>query len=455
MNRATLHSILAGIASVIFALIIVLIGYYTPRENFSQFISLYFVAFIAFYVLWLNRQQWNFSFFLGLAVIVRLLLLFAVPELSNDFYRFIWDGELMVSGINPYAHVPNELISQQPFYSDLYSRTLWHGMGELSQANYSCYPVLNQLFFALPAYLFDSIEYNVIFYKVMLILADLGVIWIGRKILLFLQKPVHLIWLYALNPFVILEFTGNLHFEGVMIFFLLMGMYAVLKNNWMLAAVGFACAIQIKMIPLLLLPFMLKKLRWQNALGFVSFTLFLVIGFSLLLLNQAFYENMMTSVNLYFHTFEFNASVFNLIREYRLATIGYDNILEDGPFLSKITIVCLALLVTLRAHLKPSDIFTASLFAMSIYYLFATTVHPWYVATLLILSIFTAYKFALVWSATVMLSYFAYSNPDFAESGHLIALEYIPVLLIAAFEIYKNTKSINFGLQLKSFFSPS
>lgn len=452
MKVLSKHNLIASFGVLFFLVLICFIGYWTPRENFNQFISLYFAAFIVFYAIWLNKQGWNFKLFFGVAVIARLILLLAVPELSNDFYRFIWDGEMMVSGINPYAHVPNELISQQPFYSDLYMRTLWHGMGELSQANYSCYPVFNQVLFAIPAYLFDSIQANVIFYKLMLIAADIGVILVGKRILQQLQKPTHLIWLYALNPFVILEFSGNLHFEGVMIFFLLIGLYGILKNNWMLGAVGFALAIQIKLIPLILLPFMLKKLKWQGALGFVAFTLFLVIGISLFLLNESFYNNMMTSVNLYFHTFEFNASVFNLFREYSFATLGYDNIAKDGPLLSKITMISLALLAIFRSYLEPKDLFTASLFALGIYYLLATTVHPWYVATLLILSVFTAYKFALIWSATVMLSYFAYSNPDFAENGSLIFLEYILVIAVAVYEIIKNTKSINFGIQFKAFF---
>ena len=90
--------------------IIYVLGYQTPRDNFGQFIFLFLASFALFYSLSLNRQEWNFKFFLVIAIAVRLLLLLAAPELSNDFYRFIWDGELITKGINPYAHTPNELM---------------------------------------------------------------------------------------------------------------------------------------------------------------------------------------------------------------------------------------------------------------------------------------------------------------------------------------------------------
>lgn len=391
--------------------------------------------------------------FLAIALIARLILLFAVPELSNDFFRFIWDGELITRGINPYAHIPNDLISQGPFYNDAYMRSLYHGMGELSQSNFSCYPVLNQFLFVIPAKMFDSIESNVISLKVIMILADIGIIYIGRKILILLKKPVHYIWLYALNPFIILEFSGNLHFEGVMIFFMLLGIYYVMTDKWILAALFFGFAIQIKLIPIMLIPFLYKKLRWRKSIGFTAMTTFVVVGLGALLINQSFLDNFMQSINLYFGNFEFNASLYNLLEEYTLTTKGYTEIAKDGPFLSKIATVLIILLAAFRSFKEDKQLFSGMMFALLIYYLFATTVHPWYISLILIFSVFTQYKFGLIWSIMVMLSYFAYSNPTFTENLLFITIEYLCVLLVAGFEIWRYTSKENFGLQLKTFFS--
>jgi len=75
------------------------------------------------------------------------------------------------------------------------------------------------------------------------------------------------------------------------------------------------------------------------------------------------------------------------------------------------------------------------LFVLSLYYFTATTVHPWYIATLLILSIFTRYKFVLVWSFVVMLSYVAYTHTNYTENLWLVALEYILVYGVFIWEV--------------------
>ncbi|NNL79080.1 MAG: hypothetical protein HKO67_01205, partial [Flavobacteriaceae bacterium] len=66
----------------------------------------------------------------------------------------------------------------------------------------------------------------------------------------------------------------------------------------------------------------------------------------------------------------------------------------------------------------------------------STTVHPWYIATLLALGIFTRYRFALAWSFVVMLSYWAYSQPDFQENLILIAVQYGIVFSLFLLEIF-------------------
>ena len=444
---------MAALVGLSYLILIYFIGYETPRELFNQFFSLYLCAFTAFYILWLNRQQWSFKTFLAIAIIVRLILLFAVPELSNDFYRFIWDGELMTKGVNPYAHIPNELVSQDPFYSSQYMKMLWRGMGELSQSNYSCYPVFNQILFAIPASLFESIQMNVISLKLIMILGDIGVIYFGKKILEHLKKSTHLIWLYALNPFVVLEFTGNLHFEGVMIFFILGGVYYVMKDKWMPAALFFVLAIHVKLIPLIFIPFLFKRLKLRKAIGFSALTALGVIGLGMLMIDATFYENIQQSLTLYFNNFEFNASLYNLVEEYKISIKGYSEIMNDGPFLSKIGFVLILLLGVLRAVREDKHLFGGMLFALVIYYLFSTTVHPWYISLILVCSIFTQYKFGLIWSFVVMLSYYAYSNMAFEENMLFVAIEYVVVVSVMIIEIFRSTKKTNFGLQLKEFFS--
>ena len=222
------YKVLTLVAVMVSGLLLYLLGYHIPRENFTGFFGSYLLLFGLFYWMTLNKQGFSFRQFFALAIIFRVILLFSFPQLSNDFFRFFWDGELISHGINPYAHTPNDLISHNGFLTEPYMRYLYHGMGELSQAHYSCYPPLNQVFFFIPSFISDSVTTNLINLKLIIILADIGVIFVGKKILEHLKMDVNKIWLYALNPFFILEFGGNVHFEGVMIFFLLCSIYFLL-----------------------------------------------------------------------------------------------------------------------------------------------------------------------------------------------------------------------------------
>ena len=45
---------------------------------------------------------------LGFAAIFRLIVVVFPPFLSNDMYRYIWDGWVQAAGINPYRYIPDD-----------------------------------------------------------------------------------------------------------------------------------------------------------------------------------------------------------------------------------------------------------------------------------------------------------------------------------------------------------
>ena len=426
------------------------ISFRTPSEDFFMFISQYFLLFALF--LLLIKVETNFKRLLGFAIVTRILLVFSVPELSPDFYRFIWDGELLAQGINPYAHVPNDLISFNGFYDSQYMRSLYNGCSTLSQGNFSNYPVLNQILFFLPAYFFDTIQGNVMSLKVILLLADIGAIYFLKKILEQLKLPVQKLWMYALNPFILIEFFGNMHFEGMMIFFLLAAIYFILKSSWVNGGVLLALAIQIKLIPLMLIPFFFKNLKWRKAIGFTAIVAIVVLLLGKLLWSEQLYiDNMMTSIEIYFTTFEFNSSLFGIVNHFKSESMGWNATYIVGPFLSKIATICILLLAILRNYKGPLDIIKGMLFALVIYYLFATTVHPWYISMILVLSLFTNYKFGLIWTLMVPLTYSFYV----LEEGTLMLryVEYIVVFSVLIYEIVKYWERGLVNFNFNRFFS--
>ena len=67
--------------------------------------------------------------------------------------------------------------------------------------------------------------------------------------------------------------------------------------------------------------------------------------------------------------------------------------------------------------------------------------HPWYLATLILLSVFTKYRFPIVWSLVIILSYAAYANEIYKENLVLVSIEYLIVYGFLIWELFFKTNS--------------
>ena len=60
----------------------------------------------------------------------------------------------------------------------------------------------------------------------------------------------------------------------------------------------------------------------------------------------------------------------------------------------------------------------------------------WYLATLVLLSVFTIYRFPIVWSLVIILSYQAYANLPWKENLWFVGLEYAIVYGYLIWELF-------------------
>jgi hypothetical protein len=418
------------------------------RSDFIKLVSLYGALFFLTYKI-IQIYKGNFWLLAGIGIVFRLAFIVAIPNLSQDFYRFLWDGRMLIQGINPYLFTPDYLLNDPTAtlkFSMPQAQELFDGMGGLNASHFSNYPPINQLFFAIAGlFASKSILGSVVVLRIIMILADIGILYFGKKLLERLSLPVSNIFWYFLNPFVIMELTGNLHFEGVMLFFVIWSLYLIHRGKWFWAAIILAISVGVKLIPLLFLPlffqyFTQKKPLAQGFWGFTKFCL-VVLGVVLLLfapfLSNEFILNFTNTVNLWFQNFEFNASIYNIVK-----WIGFEyydtNLIKPYGGISPFLVIAAILILTFfRKNTSTKQLITAMLFGISIYFLLATTVHPWYICTPLILSIFTRYKFPIVWSAAVILSYSAYGVIEFSENLWFVALEYTVVIGFSVWEIFQ------------------
>lgn len=441
--------------------------YYTKRTDALQLILLYSILFILGYQI-LKTSGFYFRILVIASILFRLLFLFAIPNLSQDFYRFIWDGQMLLEGLNPYLYTPDVIINQGETKIPL-AQELYNGMGALSASHFTNYPPLNQLCFVI-GNLFpgNSILSSVIGLRLLIIAADIGILYFGKKLLDALKLPSNRIFWYILNPFIIIELTGNLHFEGVMIFFLVWSLYLLHKCHWKWAAVVFACSVSVKLIPLMFLPLFfwwflkeskenviankvklyfkkkeittlqvprngISKLILFYAIIVVTLVLFFLPFFSI-----EFVDNYSKTVGLWFNNFEFNASIYYVLRAIGYAITGYNEIGIIGKILPLVSILAILGFSFFKKNNSIPKLSTSILLVFTIYLFLSTTVHPWYIATLVMLCIFTNYRYPLIWSAIIILSYLSYlgiGTADKSENLWIVALEYFVVFSAFFWEV--------------------
>lgn len=427
--------------SVLFAGLTIWLGWFVQQSEFIKILTGYALFFVLYL---LTARKYDISYWVGVGITLRIMLLFSFPNLSDDIYRFYWDGLLSTHGYNPFNHLPGYYIQYHILPENL-TPELYAKLN--SKEYYTIYPPVLQTIFAVAAWLFPkSIMGAGIVMKIFLLAGEIGSIVFIRKLLKKFNLPEKNVLLYALNPLIIIEIIGNLHFEGLMIFFLLLALWGLVQSpqpKLFRSAGSMAFSIATKLLPLMFLPFLIAKLTWRRSVIY-----FLVMGMILMvmfvpLVNHFFLQNFSNSLNLYFRRFEFNASVF-----YTLQWIGYElegkNLVKTiGPILAMLTLLIIIILTVIRRNKDRSSLPESWLFAISIYLLNTTTVHPWYITLPVALSVLTNWRYPIVWSGAVVLSYSHYWGGGFEERYGLIGLEYALVIIFFFWEYYNLRSSSN------------
>ncbi len=415
------------------ALAYVMLGYATAREQFVQLLILYAVVFAGY--VYIINQRFNVLQGIGAAVIFRLLLLLAVPALSDDYFRFIWDGRLMAAGVNPYLHLPSYYISAEAAPIPGITKELFSQLN--SQNHYSVYPPLAQgIFWLAEKIAMGSILKSIVAMRVILLLADTGSIFLLLKLLRKMGLPDKYTLLYALNPLVILELTGNLHFEALMLFFILLTLYLLHYQHYLGAGFTLVLAIATKLLPLLFLPFILRRLGYKRFLGFAAILAITFVAVCYPLFSPDAISNFFQSINLYFRRFEFNASFYYLLRWVGYSIPGYNQLAIIGPMLSVLTLVVVLYMAAVKRLGSIRRLAGYMAAAVTVYLFLTTTVHPWYITTLVGLTAMSHFRYAVVWSGLAFLSYANYRTNNYHEDLALVALEYTIVLLWVLVELY-------------------
>ena len=428
----------SGVAAALLGVAIYFLNFQLGQADFLKILFGYAVGFSGFgYLSYkaITGKVISVKFVLILGVLLRLMLLCSFPNLSDDIYRFLWDGYLLNHGQSPFSMTPSDMMADKsalPTYLiDLYPR--------LNSPDYfSVYPPVSQWVYSLATMNEGwSIQFSSLVISAILLLSELGIACILIKILGLMGRNVGWMSVYFLNPLVIVETVGQLHFESIMVFFTGLCILFLLQKRWLLAGVNLAMAVGVKLWPLMFAPLIVShmvgdRLDKEAVVKFLRFALgcgltLIVLFIPMIRMVEA--GNFFESVNLYFQSFEFNASIYYLVRWLGIKVTGYNQIAFIGPLLSLITVMVIMTRALKRERMMSASFLVRSLLvAFSTYLLLATTVHPWYLILPVFLTAIVRKVWVLVWSGVVVFSYSTYTDPDFQPDFLWISLEYAIVL---------------------------
>jgi hypothetical protein len=181
---------------------------------------------------------------LGVALVLRLLVLFAPPLLSGDVFRYVWDGRVQADGINPYAYVPAD-----PALAHLRDAAIYPNINRATYAR-TIYPPAAQLIFAA----IGQVSPSVLATKAVMVGFEALAVLCLLRLLALTGQPGERVLIYAWNPLAVWEFAGNGHVDAAAIGLLAAALLLRVQRRDSFAGLLLGAAVLVKFLPLAAAP---------------------------------------------------------------------------------------------------------------------------------------------------------------------------------------------------------
>ncbi len=189
----------------------------------------------------------DLALIVGVALLLRLGLIFTTPSLSDDLFRYVWDGKVLNAGVNPYLYPPSA-----PELAHLRG-PLWQGINHKEMP--TPYPPLAEALFAAVWRLApDSLAAM----QGMAVAFDLGVVALLIPMLARFGLDPRRAVIYAWNPLVLVQFAHSGHYDAAMILPLLGAIYLLEAGKGWASGALLGVATLLKLIPAVAAPLFLR-----------------------------------------------------------------------------------------------------------------------------------------------------------------------------------------------------
>jgi alpha-1,6-mannosyltransferase len=194
------------------------------------------------------------------AALFRLSIIFYLPYLSDDIYRYVWDGRVQATYINPYRYMPADEslahLRDEKIYPHINRRDSAH----------TIYPPVAEAAFLLVTRLSESVTWM----KAAMIGFEAVAIWAIVQLLGSFGFAPQRVLIYAWHPLVVWEFAGSGHVDALAIALIALALLARRKHAEVLTGVLLACATCVKLFPAVLFPALYKRWDWKMPVAFAA-----------------------------------------------------------------------------------------------------------------------------------------------------------------------------------------
>lgn len=414
------------------------------------FLALELSAFAAYFlaVEWVRKrpaaEKSNSSclaWILGIGILCRLAFLPSQLIQETDPYRYIWDGQTVVQGGNPYEYSPEEAFENQGIPASNRQPEVVETFQKINHSGIkTIYPPLAQYLFAVSQAL---TPWQLTGWKFLILFAELGLFALILGILFKMGMRKEWLLLYAWCPLILKEFSNSLHLDVFAVLFLTLMIFALLHRRFYLGFISLAFATGVKLFPLVLMPLIFlwvrktnPKAAWHGLGIFILILAFFYLPFRGAL--GSLFDGLVTFAG----AWQVNEGLFALIR------LG---LTESASRAAAGLLFLMSLMAALKAVSQRADVqsfFRASLFVLASLFFLAPTGNPWYFTWIFPFLYFQPLRSLLIFSGLVFLYYLDFYFSYRSEPQHFVWVQWIEYgvfySLVIMELLWKNQKSLLF-----------
>lgn len=351
---------------------------------------------------------------------------------DDDLWRYLWDGHVWANSVNPFRFAPadprlNYLAAPSAGGASI-SYSPWQDIRDnINHARIrTIYPPLDQWIFRLSNAVSPG---SVVALKTILVCIDLLTMLLVFVVLR--KQGSHPAWLllYAWNPLLIKAIAGSGHIDIAVGALLTLTVYLLLKRAYLPAVLALSGAILVKLGPVVLIPFLARRVGWKRLLVVPL----VVVGAYLPFLHAGW--NVFSGLAKFAREWEFNSAFFLVVRS--LARPAF----KDPGFAARV-VGLFAIFATVVWFWRRDDgqpqSFPKVANVLGALILFSPTVMPWYLLWLLPLAVLSEGTVWIWFTGAACMAFFVMVNG--ALTPPVLELEYGIFLAIAAVDWFSRRR---------------